>query len=163
MLKMPATIDYGRDAWPTRIGARHLCLAGCGGLAHTDHAGVRDAVVKRGEQMPQIANPTLLGVGLLVLLIGIWMWRWSSRQVIDVKGMALGAAWDGVKKGQIPSVPDELKSRFTDIAAEKSNVGRAKKAGGTVARHFLGRMVGIASFIAVLVGLGLMAAGIWWK
>ena len=113
--------------------------------------------------MPQIANSTLLGVGLLVLLLGIWMWRWSARQVIDVKGLALGAAWNGVKKGQLPYVPDDLKSKFNDIASEQSHARKAKKAGGVVARHFIGRMVGIASFIAVLSGLGLMAAGIWWK
>lgn len=113
--------------------------------------------------MPQIANPTLLGVGLIVLLLGIWMWRWSARQVIDVKGMAMGAAWDGVRKGQMPHVPDDLKSRFNEIASETTHRGKAKKAGGAVARHFIGQMVGIASFVALLAGLGLMAAGIWWK
>ena len=80
--------------------------------------------------MPQIANPTLLGIGLLVLLVGIWMWRWSSRQVIDVKGLAIGAAWSGVKKGQMPSVPDDLKSKFSDIASQTTHSGKAKKAGG---------------------------------
>jgi hypothetical protein len=113
--------------------------------------------------MPSIANPTLLGVGVLVLLVGIWLWRWSSRQVIDVKGAAIGAAWQGVRKGQVPDVPDEIKSRFQDVAGQSSHTGKAVKVASIGARHYIGRLVGVFSFVLVLAALGLIAAGIWWK
>ncbi len=112
--------------------------------------------------MPAIANPTLLGIGALVLLIGLWLWRWSSRNAIDIKGAAVGAAWQAARKGEL-AVPDDIKNKFNDIAAEQSNVGRAKKAGGTVVRHFIAQVLGIAGLIGMLGGLALMAAGVFWK
>jgi hypothetical protein len=117
----------------------------------------------REAAMPSIANPNLLGAGMLLLLVGIWLWRWSSRQVIDVKGAAIGAAWQGVKKGQVPVMPDEIKSKFQTVSAQSSNTGKAVKVASIGARHYIGRLVGALSFVVVLAALGLIAAGIWWK
>ena len=112
--------------------------------------------------MPAIANPTLLVIGFVVFLIGLWLWRWSSRNSIDIKGAAVGAAWQGVRQGRL-DIPDDIKSKITDLANEQSNVGRAKKAGGMAVRHAMAQVVGIAGLIGVLLGLALAAAGIWWK
>ncbi len=113
--------------------------------------------------MPAIANPNLLGAGILVLLIGFWLWRWSSRQVIDVKGAAIGAAWQGVRHGKVPDVPDDVKSRFQSVAGQSTHTGKAVKVASIGVRHYIGRLVGALSFVMVLAGLGLAAAGIWWK
>jgi hypothetical protein len=112
--------------------------------------------------MPSIASPTLLGIGLAVLLVGIWLWRWSSRNAIDVKGAAIGAAWHGVRKGEL-AVPEDIKSKLDAIAAEKGHLRQATKAGTTVARHFLAKVVFIGSLMTTALGLGLTAAGIWWN
>jgi hypothetical protein len=112
--------------------------------------------------MPHIAHPALLAAGLITFLIGVWFWRWSSRNAIDVKGAALGAAWQGVKSGRV-DVPDDLKQKYEAIANEKSNVRRAGKAGGTVVRHFIAQVFGLIGIAGMLGGLGLAAAGIWWK
>lgn len=112
--------------------------------------------------MPAIANPTLLVAGLIVLLVGLWLWRWSSRNSIDIKGAAVGAAWQGVRQGRV-DIPDDIKSKITDLTKEQSNVGRAKKAGGMAFRHALAQVVGIAGLVGMVLGLALAAAGIWWK
>jgi hypothetical protein len=109
-----------------------------------------------------IANPALLVAGLAVLFVGLWMWRWSSRNAIDVKGAALGAAWQGVRQGRL-DIPDDIKSRMNELANEGSNVGRAKKAGGMAIRHALAKVVGLAGLVAILAGLALSAAGVFWK
>jgi hypothetical protein len=113
--------------------------------------------------MPVIAHPYALAVGAVLFLIGIWAWRWSSRHAIDLKGAALGAAWQGARSRKIPDVPDDLKSKFDEIANETSNVKRAQKAGGTVARHFVAQVMGIVGLIGLLGGIALMAAGVFWK
>ncbi len=113
--------------------------------------------------MPSIANPTLLGAGILMLLVGIWLWRWSSRQVIDVKGAAIGAAWQGVKQGHVPNMPDDFKAKFKHVAGQSSHTGKAVKVASIGARHYIGRLVGALSFVLVLAALGLIAAGVWWK
>jgi hypothetical protein len=113
--------------------------------------------------MPSIANPSLLLAGVVLLLVGVWLWRWSSRQVIDVKGAAIGAAWQGVKKGKLPDVPDEIKSKFHAVAGQASHTGKAVKVAGIGVRHYIGRLVGAVGFVMVLTALGLISAGIWWK
>jgi hypothetical protein len=113
--------------------------------------------------MPAIASPTLLGAGALAFLIGLWLWRWSSRNAIDVKGAAIGAAWQAARKREMPSVPQDLKHKLQEIAAHKSHAGKAAKAGTTVARHFIAQVFGIVGLIGILGGLALMAAGIFWK
>jgi hypothetical protein len=113
--------------------------------------------------MPAIANPTLLAVGLVLFLIGLWCWRWSSRNAIDLKGAAVSAAWQSARSGKLPDIPDDMKAKYREIADETSNVRRAQKAGGTVARHFMAKVMGIAGLVGMLGGLALGAAGIWWK
>lgn len=112
--------------------------------------------------MPAIAHPTWLGIGVLLFLIGLWFWRWSSRNSIDVKGAALGAAWQGVRQGRL-DMPEDIKSRMTDIANETSNTRRATKAGGMAARHFIAKLFGLVGLVGMLGGLALAAAGLWWK
>lgn len=113
--------------------------------------------------MPAIPHPYAVAAGVLVFLIGLWAWRWSSRHAIDLKGAALGAAWQGARSRKLPDMPDEIKTKFDAIANETSNVKRAQKAGGTVARHFVAQVMGIVGLIGLLGGVALIAAGVFWK
>lgn len=113
--------------------------------------------------MPAIPHPYLLAAGIVLFLIGIWCWRWSSRHAIDLKGAAIGAAWQSATSRQIPDVPDDIKGKFTEIANQPSHVGKAKRAGGIAVRHFIAQVVWIASLIGLAGGLALAAAGILWK
>jgi hypothetical protein len=112
--------------------------------------------------MPTIAHPTWLAIGCVLFIVGLWFWRWASRNSLDFKGAAVGAAWQGVKQGRL-DVPDDLKNRFNDIASENSNTKRAAKAGGMAARHFIAKVFSLIGLVGMLGGLALAAAGIWWK
>lgn len=51
---------------------------------------------------------------------------------------------------------------MNELAAEKSNVGRAKKAGGMALRHVMAKVMGIGGLIGMFGGLALAAAGVFW-
>jgi hypothetical protein len=112
--------------------------------------------------MPDIAHPTWLAAGFGLFLIGLWFWRWSSRNSIDVKGAAIAAAWQGARQGKL-DVPDDLKAKYQAITNEPSHTRRAAKAGGTVARHFIAKVFGLVGLVGMLGGLALAAAGVWMK
>ena len=109
-----------------------------------------------------IARPGWLIAGIVIFLLGVWLWRWSSRNSIDIKGAAVGAAWQGVRQGRL-DVPDDLKQRYNDVAGESTNSKRALKAANMGARHFMAKVVGLMGLAGILGGLALAAVGIWWK
>lgn len=113
--------------------------------------------------MHAIPHPYLLTFGAVVFLIGAWCWRWSSRHAIDLKGAAIGAAWQSARSRKLPAVPEDIKGKFKEIAREPSHVGRAKKAGGIAARHVVAQALGLAGLIGLVGGTALMAAGIFWR
>ena len=113
--------------------------------------------------MTMIANPGLLAGGIVAILLGIWLWRWSARHAIDLKGAAMSAAWQGVRTGKIPDVPDDLKTKYQAVAGQGSHAGKAATAGGIAARHVVAKVVGLASYMLLLGGAALAAAGIWWR
>ena len=81
----------------------------------------------------------------------------------DAGVAAIGAAWQSARSGKLPDIPEDMKSKYNDIASEQSNVKRARKVGGTVARHFIAKVMSIAGLVGMLGGLALAAAGVWWK
>ncbi len=113
--------------------------------------------------MPTIPHPYLLAAGVVLFLIGVWCWRWSSRHAIDLKGAAIGAAFQGAINRKIPDVPEDIKSKVDRITSESSNIARAKTAGGIAARHFIAQVMWIASLVSLAGGAGLIAAGFLWK
>lgn len=112
--------------------------------------------------MPSIANPAWLIAGVVVFVIGVWFWRWSSRNSIDLKGAAMDAAWQGVRQRKL-DVPDDLKQRYTEIANEASHTKRAVKAANMGARHFIAKVFGLIGLAGMIGGLALAGIGIWWK
>ena len=110
-----------------------------------------------------IHSPILLGLGIAAFLLGIVLWRWSSRHSINLKGAAISSAYSAVKGGNIPAVPDALKVQYDKVAAETSNVGRARVVGGSVARHFIAKVVGWAGLAAFLSGGVMIALSFLWK
>lgn len=110
-----------------------------------------------------IPHPYLLGIGVVLLAIGIWCWRWSSRHAIDLKGAAIGAAFQGAIKRQIPDVPGDIKSKIEQVTAEQTNFKRAQKVGTLAARHFAAQAVWVAALVSLAGGMALVAAGLFWK
>jgi hypothetical protein len=115
--------------------------------------------------IPYVHRPSLLLIGLGVFIVGWLLRRWAGRHDMMgvVTGAATGAAWQAVKGRKVPDMPGALKSKMQEFQAEGSNVGRAKKVAGYAARHFIAQVVGVMGWIGLLAGLGLMAAGMFWK
>lgn len=113
--------------------------------------------------MHALSHPFLLAGGVLLILIGFRLWRWSSRH--DLKGLAVDAAWQVARnKGHIASVTDsDLAHRVKDLQAEGSNVGKAKKVAGVAARHFAAQIASLAGLVGMLAGAGLIGAAFYLK
>ena len=106
--------------------------------------------------MSALSHPYLLGSGVVLLLVGLWLWLWSSRH--DLKGLAVDAAWQVAKARGNLSTETEVGNRIKDLAADGSNVGRAKKAAGYAARHVLAQIASLTGVIGILLGAALVAA-----
>jgi hypothetical protein len=111
--------------------------------------------------MPTIHHPSLLVAGVVVLLIGIALNRWSGRH--DMKGLAVGAAWKAATSRGKTAITPEIRAKMDAFNSEASTVGRGKQVAGMTIRHFVAQVVGLVSFVAILAGLALAAAGVWWK
>ena len=110
-----------------------------------------------------IHSPILLGLGALTLILGLFFWRWAGRHSLNFSGAALSTALSAVKSGKMPSVAGDLRARFDQVAAEQSNVGRAKLVGGSVARHFIAKAARLVGLVGLLGGAGMIAVAIFWK
>jgi hypothetical protein len=111
--------------------------------------------------MPTIHHPYLLASGLIALAIGLLLIRWSGRH--DIKGLAIDAAWTAAKSRGKTAMTPEIQARLDALKADASMVGRTRQVAGMAVRHFLSQIAGIASLVAIAAGVGLLAAGIWWK
>lgn len=109
--------------------------------------------------MSALSHPYLLGFGALLLVAGFLLWRWSSRH--DLKGLAVDAAWQVAKARGNVGTETELGNRLKDLAADGSNVSRAKKTAGYAVRHVLAQVASIASLLILLGGAGLIAAAFY--
>jgi len=110
-----------------------------------------------------VFSPVLLIAGISLLVLGVLLWRWSSRYSIDLRGAALGTAYAAAKSGKMPGMPEGLRPHLDKVSAETTNMGRAKVVGGSVARHFLAKVAGWASMIGFLAGAALIALALLWK
>jgi hypothetical protein len=111
--------------------------------------------------MPAIHHPYLLFTGIAVFLIGFWLFRWSGRH--DMKSLAVDAAWKAATSRGKTAMTPEIQAKLDALKADTSTIGRGKQVAGMTVRHFVAQVVGLISYAALLGGLGLMAAGIWWK
>jgi hypothetical protein len=110
-----------------------------------------------------IHSPLLLGLGIAALVLGIAFWRWAGRHSVDLKGAAVRSAIATARSGKLPGVPESLQGHVDRIAAADGTVGRAKVVGGTVARHFMAKVMRLLALAALLAGVALVAAALLWK
>ena len=129
---------------------RRRRLASATDLAHSE-----TACANAGYAMWPLSHPYLVVGGVLLLVVGVWLWRWSSRH--DLKGMVVDAAWQVAKARGDFSVETDLGERLRDLKQDGSNVSRAKKVAGLGARHLVSQVAGIAAIVAMLSGVALLA------
>jgi len=111
--------------------------------------------------MPTIHHPALLAAGLVAFMIGVLLFRWAGRH--DIKGLAVDAAWAAARSRGKTAMTPEIQEKLDAFKGEGSKLGKGKQVAGLAVRHFVAQAVSLVSYVAMLVGLGLAAAGLWWK
>lgn len=110
--------------------------------------------------MPTVHHPYLLIAGGIALAIAWMLFKWSGRH--DIKGLAVDAAWTAAKTRGRSAMTPEIKVKLDALKADASVAGRTRQVAGMAARHFAAQVAAIAGAIALLAGLGLVAAALWW-
>jgi hypothetical protein len=80
-----------------------------------------------------------------------------------MKGLAVDAAWSAARSRGRQVVTPEIQAKLDALKADASAVGRTKQVAGMAARHFAAQVAGLVGIVALLGGLALIAAGIWWR
>lgn len=107
------------------------------------------------------ANAWMMIVGGLLALLGIFIWRRTSRY--DLKGAALESAWQTVRGRRTVENPTALDQRWNEIRNEATVTGKARRTAGTVIGHFVAQFLGVVAMVMLAAGVILIAAGIWWR
>lgn len=110
-----------------------------------------------------LSHPLLLVLGLVLALVGIWLWRFSSRHGIDIKGAAISSGASAAWRRELPQVPDDIRQKYERIAAETSHVGKARAAGTTLVKAGLAKVAFLASLVTFAAAAIATAAAFFWK
>lgn len=111
--------------------------------------------------MPHIPNPTLLGIGLVLFVLG-WMLRsWASRH--SLTDQVTDTAWEAVKKRDARVIGREIQGRIAEINQASSTLGKASKVAGYGVRHAMAQVAGLAGIAGILIGLVLAGLGLFWR
>lgn len=102
----------------------------------------------------------MLAGAALILLGGLIRW-WVSRY--DLKDAAIDSAWTLARGKRTSENPTALEAKYREIESQPTWGGRAKKAAGTVAGHFIAQMLGVVSLVMMLAGLAAIIAGWLWR
>ena len=101
----------------------------------------------------------MLAGAVSILLGGLMRWR-TSRY--DLKDAAIDSAWTLARGKRTAQNPTALEAKYREIHDQATWGGRAKKAAGTVAGHFIAQVLGVVSLVLMLGGLALMLAAYFW-
>lgn len=112
--------------------------------------------------MTQVLHPYLLAGGVVLALVGVWLWRFSSRHDIDIKGAAITSGATAAWRRELPQVPDDLRRKYDRIAAETSHVGKARAAGTTLVKAGLAKVAFLASLVMFAAAIAATAAAFFW-
>jgi hypothetical protein len=111
-----------------------------------------------------IGSPTLLALGLFLLLLGYLMLNWASKR--NLKDAAIGAAftagWTLFWKRERPAVPEAVTSRANEVRAQDTHLGKAKVVSGYAVKHVIAQIVGIGGAITMFLGAVLVGLGVFW-
>lgn len=108
-----------------------------------------------------LARPGLAIAGIAVMVVSYLLYRWAGAR--DLKDALVSSAWQAATGGRTAERRTEIENKFSEVAREKSNFRRARRVAGMGIGHFVAQFVRVVSYVGMLVGLGLTAAGIWWK
>ena len=98
--------------------------------------------------------------GAVLILLGILI-RWRSARY-DLKDAAIDSAWTLLRRKRTRENPTALEAKFNDIRSQATWTGKATRAAGTAAGHFIAQVLAVVALGSVLVGLGLILVAFVW-
>ena len=99
--------------------------------------------------------------GAVLILLGILI-RWRTSQY-DLKDAAIDSAWTLARGKRTAENPTALEAKYHEIRGQRTWGGRAKKAAGTVAGHFVAQLFAVVSLVMILAGVVLLGAAYFWR
>jgi hypothetical protein len=100
----------------------------------------------------------LIGGGAALILLAIII-RWRSARY-DLKDAALDSAWTVLRGRRTAGNPTALEEKLNDIRTQPTWTGRATRAAGTVAGHFIAQVLAVAALVLGLAGAAMIAFAI---
>lgn len=99
------------------------------------------------------------GGGLVLLALLIW-WRMGRY---DIKGAAVESVWQIARGKRTADNLTPIEMMASDIGAEATHLGKARRTVFTVIAHFLAQLLTIASYFILLAGIVLLGLGWYWS
>ena len=99
--------------------------------------------------------------GLLLIGFGAVI-RWRTARY-DLKDAAIDSAWTLARGKRTAENPTELENKFNEIRNQPTWTGRATKAAGTAAGHFISQVLAVVAVLLAVAGLALIAVGTFWR
>ncbi len=106
-------------------------------------------------------NAWLVIAGGGLFLVGILLWRWSSRH--NLKDVAIDSVWQLVRGRRTAENPTAIEMKMAEIGGEGSVVGSTRRAAETLVGHFVAQLAGLLALVLLLAGAALAAAGFFWR
>jgi|SRR6185295_2755233 uncharacterized membrane protein len=112
-----------------------------------------------------VASPSLLFLGVVLVLVGVLLMKWaSSRDLKDAAiGAALGAAWTLLRRRKRPGMPEELSSRVNEVRSQETHLGKAKVVTGFAVKHVVAQVATVIGLLFLAVGALVVAVGVFWR
>ena len=107
------------------------------------------------------ANYWLIGCGGALILLGVLI-RWRTARY-DLEDAAFDSAWTLLRGRRTAENPTALEVKFDEIRSRPTWTGKAAKAAGTAAGHFIAKALAVVALVAMLVGAALILVGIFWR
>lgn len=111
--------------------------------------------------MPEIASPSLLLTGIVLLVLGTLLIRWANRNSLLEK--TKDVVWDAVKARDTGGVRQHIEGTIGEVTGAAGTRARATKVAGMAAREAFARLVAILGWLTLLSGLALAAVGVFWR
>src|SRR5439155_914390 len=84
------------------------------------------------------------------ILIGVLI-RWKTAR-FDLKDAALDSAWTLARRKRTAENPTALEVKFNDIRSQPTWTGKATRAAGTAAGHFMAQILGVVALVLAMAG-----------
>lgn len=98
--------------------------------------------------------------GALVLTALLIWWR-TGRY--DIRGAAVESVWQVARGKRSADNPTPIEAMASEIGAEATAYGKARRTALTVAAHFIAQVLSLVAVFLLLIGIVLLGLGWYWS